>query len=111
MSKWTKIVSTIHADTYIKLPDIESYARVGLENAPLITGSERNADVFVNAKSGTNHFDGERDWQTQVVITICGSLRDRGAERVEKEFNNFLEYIEKVCGWDILHMSYNVEEA
>jgi hypothetical protein len=44
----------MHIDTYVEVEDIEAYVEDKLKNAPKITGSERDADIFVNAEPGRN---------------------------------------------------------
>lgn len=52
MSLWTHIVGVIHIDTYIEVDDIKKYVEDSLKHAPKITGSERDAAIFVNAEPG-----------------------------------------------------------
>lgn len=54
MSYWTNIASTIVLETYIEDVNIKERIEEVLKNAPKITGSERNADIFVNVLSGHN---------------------------------------------------------
>ena len=54
MSWWTHIVAAIDVDTYISSKTIKSDVEELLKGAPAITGSEGNADIFVNVLSGTN---------------------------------------------------------
>lgn len=54
MSRWTHVVGCLYVDTYKEEKDIKSYIVKILENAPKITGSERDCDVFVNVLSGYN---------------------------------------------------------
>lgn len=126
MSMWTNIVAAIDVDTYIEDSNIKNVVEDMLKSAPVITGSERNADVFVNVLSGHNSWtscdckrckykdtikhveeggftcepeDGfvcpEGEYQTRVVITVIGDLRDRMKHQTHKEWNKFNNYIAK----------------
>ena len=130
MSCWTHITACLSVETGIiaKKPELKRKVKQYLKNAPKITGSEADADVFVNIQSGHNFYtsrncercvykdtlrdikvDGE-DWtecdaptghkcsaeyQTCIVISIQGDLRDRMKDETQKEFDAFLKYIEK----------------
>lgn len=54
MSMWVHIIAAIHVETYVEEKDLETYIKEKLKNAPKITGSESNADIFINKKSGFN---------------------------------------------------------
>lgn len=126
MSCWTHITSCMSVETDITEHNILELVKEYLDKAPKITGSEGDADVFVNLQSGYNFVAGtdcehceygktvrplkdgwfECDgpegyncpsghYQTCVVISIQGDLRDRVREQTEKEFNKFKKYIEK----------------
>jgi hypothetical protein len=136
MSHWTHIIAAIDIDTYHQDKDIKSYVENILANAPKITGSEGPADVFVNVKSGHNHWTScdcnscefkdtiisyseeegggwscgapngftcpEGEYQTRVVITVLGDLRDRERWRTRDEWYAFREYVKARigCGYD-----------
>jgi hypothetical protein len=55
MSLWTHIVAVLDVDTYIIGNNICDIVINQLKNAPKITGSEGNADIFVNSLSDYNH--------------------------------------------------------
>lgn len=126
MSSWTHITSCLSIDTCIESDDIINIVKDYLNKGPQITGSEGNADVFVNLQSGYNVYltgdcgrceykdsfkktednifecnapddykcpDG--NYQSCVVISIQGDLRDRTPERTQKEFNKFLNYLDE----------------
>lgn len=127
MSKWVNIVAAIQVDTFMEEPDMKEIVEELLKKAPAITGSEKNADVFVNVKTGYNvwlshdcaHCEYKEsvmehpqkthvkvscsapreypcpkgEYQSQVVITVSGSLKDRVKEETEKEWLLFLDYI------------------
>lgn len=125
MSMWTHIVAVIDADTFVDSKHIKKEVQKMLKDAPKITGSEGNADVFVNVLSGYNHYisadceaccfgptirylnDGfscdapdttkcpEGKYQTRVVITVIGDLRDRMREQTKAEWLQFKEFVNK----------------
>ena len=128
MSCWTHIVAAIDVDTWIESNTIEYDVRNLLKDAPLITGSASNAEVFVNVLSGNNvwvshdcfhcsyyggptyddddeggyYCDAPNDfecpegrYQTRVVITVIGDLKDRMKDQTKREFRQFKRFIEK----------------
>lgn len=131
MSSWTHIVATIDVDTNIEDKNIKNKVEEILKNAPKITGSEEDADIFVNVLSGHNtstscdcnsckyketivrHEGGGYscdadenyqclwgEYQTRVVITVIGDLRDRSKYKTNNEYNEykeFINFIEKDC--------------
>lgn len=131
MSHWTHIVGVMHVETYKEKDDIKSYVEEKLKDAPKITGSEGDADVFVNPQSGHSMWtscdcgrcdyrdsivsdddgfecdapEGFRcpsgEYQSRVIITVCGDLRDRLKEETEKEWDKFYRYIEEELGFGV----------
>ena len=106
MSRWTHITACLSVDTDIKKlkPQLKTEIKNILKDAPKITGSEADADIFINIPSGYNcslHYvndTGKRcfeEYQTCVVISIQGDLRDRTKRQTKKEFEAFKNYIEK----------------
>lgn len=124
MSMWTHIVGAIYVDTFRKDENIKEWVENQLKEAPKITGSEQDADIFVNVLSGHNTWSScdcehckygesvthleeggfqcdaeegyncpEGKYQTCVVITIVGDLRDRTEEQTKMELDKFLKYI------------------
>lgn len=128
MSHWTHITACLSVETGItaKKRVLKRKVEVILAQAPKITGSEGNADVFVNIQSGHNfstsydcehckysgslhdiiengkeyqecdapeNHDCSAEYQTCVVISIQGDLRDRMKDQTQKEFNNFMKYL------------------
>lgn len=128
MSMWTHITACMSVETYTVLNRIELKREVQkiLRRAPKITGSEGNADIFINIPSGYNFstsrdcahckyretrsevvIDGETyqkceapdnyncsgKYQTCVVISIQGDLRDRLGDQTKREFKEFLDYV------------------
>lgn len=131
MSHWTHIVGVMHVETHRTEDDIKLYVEEKLKNAPKITGSEGDADVFVNRQSGYSVWlsndcgrcqygdtveycngyqecdapEGFRcpsgEYQSRVIITVCGDLRDRSKEETEKEWDEFYRYVEEELGFGV----------
>lgn len=97
MSMWTHIVASLDVETYIESNTIKEDVEKMLKKAPKITGSEGPADIFVNVLSGHNVscWDGDdrREYQTRVVITVIGDLRDRMKAQTEDEWSKFKNFI------------------
>lgn len=128
MSYWTHITSCISLDTNIEesRTELRKQMKKHLKDAPKITGSEKNASVFINIPEGHNvyttadcdhcpykdsikwikrgefectHPDDyeckEGRFQTSVVISIQGDLRDRMVAQTQEEFDAFLKYLDE----------------
>ena len=126
MSMWTHITACISVETGIEEKDIRRRVRSYISKGPKITGSEMDADIFINVPSGHNvwmsadcdhcpyghtrkwvgkgefectHPDSYKcqsgEYQTCVVISIQGDLRDRMESETKKEFDEFLSYLKK----------------
>ena len=115
MSRWTHIVAAIDVDTYIESENLQGDVNELMKYAPKITGSESDADVFINILSGHNVScweDGKHNnYQTRIVITIIGDLRDRSHKITEKEWTKFKKFIETKIdkkGWEIRNYSCNI---
>ena len=56
MSRWTHITACLSVDTYMEEPrkELRKQVKGYLKGAPKITGSEGNADIFINIISGHN---------------------------------------------------------
>ena len=129
MSWWTYIIGSIDVDTLEERHDIKEYVEELVKNAPPITGSEGNADVFVNVRSGHSvtimpdcplcpFFGGydsedneicrmpkyarclepETEYQSRVVITVVGDLRDRYKPQTKAEWRAFRKFVEHSIG-------------
>lgn len=139
MSFWTHIVGVIHVETYKEVDDIVAYVEEALKEAPAITGSERDASVFVNREPGHNvstsfdcahcqfedtirtevgYFecnapDGYHcpfgEYQTCAIITVQGDLRDRMRKQTKKEWNDFHRFIAKKLKWTIRIATCRIE--
>lgn len=117
MSKWTHVTGCLYVDTYTQRKNIKKYVEKMLEKAPKITGSEGDLDIFVNPLSGYNvssyKTDENGDWlhyQTCVVITMVGDLRDTEIKYKKPEILEFLKYIEKFLEFDIFYHSISIYE-
>lgn len=136
MSHWTHIVAVMHVETFAERVDIEQYVRDLLKDAPVITGSEGPAFVFVNAQTGHNisttqaceicpwkdSDDGEGncaapedfdcpsgEFQSRVVITVCGDLRDRMKAETHKEWKAFQKYIFKTLKFGYRNVACSIQ--
>ena len=142
MSNWTHITACLSVETGIieTRKKLEKIVRDYLKKAPKITGSEKDADFYINVQNGHNVWMGQdcehckyretlrpviidgkeieecdapedhdcsADYQTCVVISIQGDLRDRTKEETQKEFNEFIKYITTKCY--IRDYSVNIE--
>jgi hypothetical protein len=130
---WTHITACLSVDTGLVEPrgHVKKVITKELKEAPKITGSEGAADVYVNVPSGYNcfigrdcchcpHYTGEADcepphdfecpegrYQTRVVISIQGDLRDRMKDQTRDEFKEFLKFIE--CRYLLRDYAVNIE--
>lgn len=143
MSKWNHVSATIFLDVKFEEEKLALYNIIEsiLFNAPKITGSEKDADVFVNILSGYsgkiykdcercvykdtvqgegNSFSCEadeefecpsREFQDGVVITIAGDLRDKHYLKTKQELDEFLIYIMKELTYEPDFDIKHVEES
>lgn len=141
MSKWTHIVATLYVETFTEDKNIGDRVKRLIAAAPVITGSEANADIFVNPLSGYNtsiscscneceHFISGDAWnespwceapkghtcpieeyQTVVAITIVGDLRDREINQTRQEYLDFKKYIEQTIGYDIFYDTCSIYDT
>ena len=142
MSCWTHITACLSVETGMlrKKPELKREIQKIIRQGPKITGSERNADIFVNIPSGYNWFishdcehckyketlrtitiDGKKgqecdgpenydcssEYQSDVVISIQGDLRDREFNDTKEEFEKFLEYVKN--NFHVRDYTYNIE--
>lgn len=143
MSCWTHITACLSVETEMlrKKPELKREMQKIIRQGPKITGSERNADIFVNIPSGYNWFishdcehckyketlrtitiDGKKGqecdgpenydcsnkYQSDVVISIQGDLRDREFKDTKEEFENFLKYLQE--RFHIRNYTYEIED-
>lgn len=100
MSNWTHIIGSLYVETFKERKNIKKYVENVLNEAPKITGSESDTDIFVNPLSGYNISSWKEDkngnflhFQSCVCISLAGDLRDRNIDQTEKEFNEFIDFI------------------
>lgn len=98
MSLWTHVTGAIYVNMYTQSNEQTlNHARHMLNNAPKVTGSEGDMQTHVNLLNGYNYveFDNgvKRKWQTGVIISLVGNLRDRTIEKANQELKVFLDYI------------------
>ena len=141
MSAWTHITATFDVDTFEEKDNLKEHVENQLKDAPRITGSEGNAQIFVNVLEGHNVFKGcdchrcgygntvkrdedknlvcdadenfecpDGEYQTRVLISIIGDLRDRGIERTKREYKEFEKYISKTLGYWIRNKSVKISK-
>lgn len=101
MSIWTHINGVIEAETFASTNAQALYiVQSVVDHLPKITGSEGNADYFVNLENGytTSTYAGGRcisKTQSHVLITIHGDLRDRAFEGTLRETTKALARLSK----------------
>ena len=98
MSLWTHVTGAIYVIMYSQsIAHTLNYARLMLANAPKVTGSEGDMQTYVNILNGYNYVEFEngakRKWQTGVIISLVGDLRDRTIDQTKQELEIFLDYI------------------
>lgn len=121
MSCWTHVLASYDVDTFIEANKDVLVKKVEeiLNEAPKITGSERDADIFINVLPGHNMFTSQDcdnckhydtitqkcicdeehfecptgEYQSRVIITIMGDLRDRTKQQTGPELNAFSKFI------------------
>ena len=114
MSQWSEIAATISIDTKKEFKittqgkkEMLKYVNSFIKKAPKITGSEMDADVFVNIKSDFNIIDVDgTELTTQAVITVYGLLRDRDIYRTNEEWVQFITYLQSMV--DVGFISVNI---
>lgn len=114
MSWWTYVRGTIYVDVPGRTqPEIEYILKTVLDHLPVVTGSENDMEVhfvkraFYNCSSSHDEFGmrtnnlkddygyrsrhhGMLDTQSQYVLVLDGSLRDRMFEQTKREFMKWL---------------------
>ena len=61
----------------------------------IIELKDENGDDYMMCSAPDKH-DCSAEYQTRVVISVQGDLRDRVKEETEKEFEEFKKYVEKL---------------
>lgn len=115
MSCWTHIVASLDIDTFTEDKNLTTIVKNKLEKAPKITGSEQDAQIFVNLLQYYNVSTYDKDgniieFQTRVVIIIVGDLRDKDKKETEREYNKFKKFLIN-CGYYIRNESVNIIEG
>ena len=116
MSRWTHITSCMSVDTCIENKKrIKKSIIDYINNAPKITGSESDAEVYVTLQRGYNISSWKQDkkgdfiqYQSCIIISIQGDLRDKDGETTKEEFIDFLNYIKKE--YIVRDYSINIED-
>lgn len=116
MSRWTHITSCISVDTcrenkkHIKKSIVDYIAK-----APKITGSEEDASIYLNLQRGYNISSWKQNkhgdyikYQSCIIISIQGDLRDKDGETTKEEFIEFLNYIKNE--YIVRDYSINIED-
>lgn len=98
MSLWTHVVGAVYVNMYTQATaQTLNYARHMIMTAPKVTGSEGDMQAYIHLLSGYNNhiFDGDTEvkWQTGLVISVVGDLRDKTIEKTNQELKAFLDYI------------------
>lgn len=93
MSIWTSIEAKIEVGCInnIEVEDVKSIVQDINTYAPKITGSEGNADIFLDVEE--EHTLDRTTPRYCIAICITGSLRDRDKPRVLKEFEGFITWL------------------
>ena len=123
MSRWSHIVGAIKVDTNYEDAEIENWVMSKLQLAPKITGSEQDCSIFVNPVQDYNTYIGkdcdhcyygdfkceevapddfqcpEGRYQTCVVITLQGDLRDRSGEETQAAADKFIHFLMDMGWW------------
>ena len=117
MSRWTHIAGALIVETFEEIPveSANAYFNDKLLNAPKITGSERDADLFLNVVPGYNSCTWNKDgtkvtFQSKAVLTLAGSLRDRDQGTVLEELTKFANYIANDLGWMIEENAFTIND-
>lgn len=107
MSYWTYVHGTIVVSPLGRTqPEIRYILDTVLEHLPLVTGSERDMNVYVVEKAGNNSSCSHNEFgecvsymrkkydptkiQTDYILVVDGSLRDRQFEQTYKEFQKWI---------------------
>ena len=116
MSRWTHITSCISVDTCEEnKKNVKKSIIDYINKAPKITGSEGDAEVYVTLQRGYNISSWKQNkngdflhYQSCIIISIQGDLRDKDGETTKKEFIEFLDYIKKM--YLVRDYSINIED-
>lgn len=115
MSYWTYINGTITVAPMGRTQAEKRYIlETVLDHLPIVSGSERNMDVYIIQKNGYNcssshtefgEWGGYKDWKTlstevqdEYILVVNAALRDREFEQTYKEFMKWLVRLCKRTG-------------
>lgn len=107
MSLWTYINGTVTVSPMGRTQAEKRYIlETVLDHLPLVTGSERNMNVYIIQKNGYNsssshtefgEWGGYRKWKTlstemqdEYILVVDGSFRDRMFDQTYREFQKWL---------------------
>ena len=107
MSYWTYVNGTVTVSPLGRTQAEKRYIlETVLDHLPFVTGSEKDMDVYIIQKAGHNHssshtefgeWGGYRNWKTlstevqsEYILVVEGSLRDRKFDQTYREFQNWL---------------------
>lgn len=117
MSRWTHLAGALIVETFEEIPveSANAYFTNKLEKAPKITGSERDADLFLNVVPGYNSCTWNEDgakvtFQSKIIITLAGSLRDKDQGKTLEELTEFANYIANDLGWMIEENAFTIDD-
>ena len=109
MSKWTYVIGTVKVDTFSSSSAEAMFiAQTVVNHLPKITGSERDVEYYFNLIKGpntsstfddfgchTNLYKNFYEYQSEVLVTFQGSLRDREFEETLKEVTKTVNRLSK----------------
>lgn len=116
MSRWTHITACLSVDTCEEnRKSIKKSIVDYIDKAPKITGSEADADIYLNLQRGYNISSWKQNkygdyikYQSCIIISIQGDLRDKDGKTTKKEFIKFLDYIKDK--YIVRDYSINIED-
>lgn len=114
MSVWVRTLAVYEIDTWRGTNKIKSIVRSTMKSAPQITGSDGNANIFINFPPGYDYIRYATDgrlfkYQTRFYITIIGDLRNCHKAGVRENLDQFEKFIISQ-GWEIRRKSIEIGE-
>lgn len=89
----------------LRQSELDKAVQDAIDKAPAITGSECDAAVFVNRERNSHNLSMNRynrsnnpawrKYNTEYVLTVHGSLRDRTYDETSREWERFKRYMKK----------------
>lgn len=98
MDSWTHPIGVIIMDTFSK-SNKESLriAKSVVDRLPRLTGDEGDAHIYINLCVGHNTVEmGKRQWQTMVLLTVFGHLRNRSVVSTRVEVDRLIHVLESL---------------